>query len=86
MIVHRNDVLPFLDLQVVAVGRTVLIDVCHLVQARRIRNEIEAGVTCLQRLLIRRRSSADARVRRIELSDHHHHDRVQLFFVDEIVE
>ena len=55
VVVDRDDVVAFLDLQVVVIGRAVLVDVADLVEAGRVGDEVEARIA---RLLRRARPAA----------------------------
>ena len=48
-VVDRDQIVALLDLQVVVIGRPVLVDVGDLVEAGRIRREIESGMPRLER-------------------------------------
>jgi hypothetical protein len=86
VIVDGDDEIARLDLQVIAIGRTILVDVGHLIEARRVGGEIESRIPCLHDRARVRWTAAHAGVRGVELANHHHHDRVKLFLVDEILQ
>ena len=84
--VDGDDVVAFLDLEVVAIGRPVLVDVADLVEPGRVGHEREARMRVCCAVRSRLAAAAHAGVRRVQLPDHHHHDGLQLFAVDEVVE
>ena len=84
--VDRQDEMTWGNFHVVVIRRPRLVNVADAVDPGRIGVHVESRVARLHRLALARRPAVHAGVRRVQLTDHHHHHGVELIFVDKVIE